>query len=110
MYGAQPSQADAIMSLVGVGMSAAGLISSIVADATRPEADIRYWDNLPSQIYLGATARSGRHGKTAVVRFASLSGDRELTIVNPGRCSIAWARSRSALEVPDSAPGAVASR
>ena len=110
MYGAQPSQFDAIMGLVGVGVSAAGLISNIVAEATTPEADIRYWDNLPSQLHLGATRRPDGLGETAVARFASLSGDREVTIVNPGRCSIAWGRSRSALEVPDSAPGAVASR
>lgn len=40
------------MANAGAAMAILGLISSITSAQTKPEADVRYWDNLPEFVYL----------------------------------------------------------
>ena len=42
----------------GAAFALIGLVSKGISKATTPTADIRYWDNLPSQIYLGKSSKS----------------------------------------------------
>jgi hypothetical protein len=187
-YGTGPNTANTAMAVFSLGMMAAGLVSQAVSAATTPEADTRYWDNLPGTIHLagfGTPAAApalppGEIDPSKAVAVASLAetvpeapaagpmpaeaepaadasatqaigaekaqaiGEAlpaaepapvEAAAVTPavltipaeatlrlasgetstvpvreaGACSIAWGRSKSALAVPDSAPGAVAS-
>jgi len=59
---------------VGLGLIAAGLISKIVSASTRPEADIRAWNNLPRYLSFTAMALTpGQH--TARVEFRDAAGN-----------------------------------
>ncbi len=79
------------MAGVGAGMTAVGgfvtLISGAVAQATKPEADIRQWDNLPETAIYG-TYRVEPDAAPAVI--GQLPG----TLRQGGdtRCRIAWTR------------------
>jgi hypothetical protein len=53
---------------VGLGLIAAGIISKVVSAKTRPEADVRTWDNLPRFLSFAAVQLApGMH--TATVEF-----------------------------------------
>lgn len=95
----------------GIGLMLAGLVAHAVSEATTPEADVRYWDNLPDRIHI-ATAQLDAPPETAVVTFRNpgLYPDIpiEAPIMTAGRCSIAWARSESALNIPPRAPNSSA--
>jgi len=57
---------------VGLGLMAAGIIASIVSAATRPEADVRTWNNLPRFLAFAALALPpGPHQVTVQFRDAA---------------------------------------
>jgi tetratricopeptide (TPR) repeat protein len=90
-----------------------GAMAKASADAMRPEADVRYWDNLPDTIMLATLVAPDPLIEAAVQykddRGAPTRPDPvKFKVTNAGRCSIGWVRSRSALSIPDAAPGAVA--
>lgn len=95
----------------GVGLIVAGLIAKTVSEATTPEADVRYWDNLPDRVHV-ATAQLDDPPTQALVGFANPGLYPAIAIEAPvtttGRCSLLWARSDSALKIPARAPNSSA--
>ncbi len=94
----------------------AGLIGEVVAlgaivadSASRAEADVRYWDNLPSFVYL-STLTSKNQADKSVLIDSELKPNEPRTLLVSWRngCGFAWGRNASALKIPDSAPGAIA--
>jgi hypothetical protein len=80
------------------GLAAAGLAinlgAKLFAAKAKPAADIRYWNNLPDQVWLGSykfdKANSG------VVSFRDASGtelrNQAFTVQPTGSCYLAWVR------------------
>ena len=102
---------DAMIAGAIIGLFGAAAKAS--SDAMRPEADIRYWDNLPDTIMLATLPAPGPLDEAAVEykdeKDAPIQPDPvKFKVTKAGSCSIGWVRSRSALSVPDAAPGAVA--
>jgi hypothetical protein len=95
----------------GLALVAAGLAAHAVSAATTPAADIRYWDNLPDRVHL-ATARLEEPltDGTVIFRNPGVHSDAaiEAPIITAGRCSILWARTETALDVPERAPNSSA--
>jgi hypothetical protein len=84
-----------------------------MADAARPEADTRYWDNLPAHIDFVSLP----HGAipTEVVflddRGSVLGSMAPRIRLDPkGACGLAYARSRHATEIPGTPPNSSLAR
>jgi tetratricopeptide (TPR) repeat protein len=92
----------------GAAVAIVGLIAKGVAAATRPEADVRTWDNLPDKVHV-ATLTLEDVPEQAAAHFKTKAGStvdtKTLAIHEAGACSIGWTRAHSALDVPDAAPG-----
>ena len=129
---------DRNVALVGGAIMLLGAITKDIAAAMRPDTDVRYWDNLPDSVHVLTTTLSPGQQVTvqftqagvqpasaSVLRmFPSFVWKAEIApeihrplnqaillpvrIASAGQCSVGWVRSHSALNVPDSAPGAVA--
>jgi tetratricopeptide (TPR) repeat protein len=95
----------------GIAVMAAGLIAKGISAATRTEADVRTWDNLPDRVHLAAVA-AAPVPETATASFRDASGEtmarRDLAIQDAGACAIGWARAHDATGIPDAAPGSTA--
>jgi tetratricopeptide (TPR) repeat protein len=95
----------------GLAAIGIGLIAKGIAAATRPEADLRQWDNLPDRVHLAAVSTEPLPD-SATVRFretdGTLVGSTEVAVHSAGACAIAWARAHDAAQIPDDAPGSVA--
>jgi tetratricopeptide (TPR) repeat protein len=89
-----------------------GFVADGVAAAVRPEADIRYWDNLPDKVHLAALSLPDAKNEVRAQVFDS-SGDpieglsKSGDILFAGKCGFAWIRSRSAIPADVRAPGTV---
>ena len=98
---------------VAAGAAVIGIASLLMADAARPEADTRYWDNLPAHIdYVSLP-----HGAipTEVVflddRGSVLGSMAPRIRLDPkGACGLAYARSRHATEIPGTPPNSSLAR
>jgi surface antigen/tetratricopeptide (TPR) repeat protein len=95
--------------IAGGIMTLAGLAAHGVSAGVKPEADARYWDNLPDMVHVG-TARHAGPASTVRVRFAD-DADRPVglpEVTGPvhvaGRCGLTWVRSRSAVPRHIAAP------
>ncbi|HEX6980867.1 MAG TPA: hypothetical protein VF342_16365 [Alphaproteobacteria bacterium] len=100
--------------MAGAAMIFVGLIAKGIAAATRPEADIRYWDNLPDTVHV-ATMKAPAAPYSVDVQFKNADGsnagpERKVEVTQAGACSIGWTRSHAATSIDVSAPGAVAQR
>jgi tetratricopeptide (TPR) repeat protein len=85
----------------------AGAIAKASAAAAQPDADIRYWDNLPDRVYI-ATAEVDEVPETVNFSFSAEDAsarDYEMQVHKGANCSIAWGRTHSALNIPERAPG-----
>lgn len=110
MYGAYSGNRDA--ALAGGAMALVGLLAKGIAAATRPEADVRAWDNLPDKVHVTALHAEPMPSKataTFLSKAGSVVGTQTFTIKSAGACSIGWVRAHSALDVPDAAPGSTSS-
>lgn len=100
------------MAGVGAAFMLAGLIAQAAAEAMRPEADTRMWDNLPDSVAfttLALPAGVPAQSLDLTARFegpagASLPGEARGLMGGAGRCSLGWVRSRPAAGIPDQAP------
>ena len=105
-YGAYDDSGGAVA--VGLAVIAAGLIAKGISAATRPEADLRAWDNLPDRVHL-ATIATDEVPETVNARFTDYGGSvmarTTAPVTEAGACAIAWTRAHSATEIPDAAPG-----
>ena len=93
------------MAAAGAVVGLLGIMAKAAAAAASPEADLRYWDNLPDKIHF-ATLKTPP--KLAQVQFADATKTVSVVPQKAGRCAIGWVRTHSALDVPDSAPNAIA--
>lgn len=76
-------------SYVGLGMLAVGLASKIVSASTTPDADTRYWETLPRDVY--AVTMASSPADTIAVKGSG--SDAALSMHAEGAaCSIAWGR------------------
>ncbi len=98
---------DALM--WAAGLAVLGIGAMLVADSTAPEADTRYWDNLPAHIDY-TTLPPGALPTEAVFKDASGStlGTQPLRIhLDPkGQCGLVYVKSRRAAEIPAAPPNA----
>ena len=78
-----------------------------VAAVTRPEADLRYWDNLPDTILLATMPLPEDRASVSLVDRQT-GAKLAVPVSRNGTCSIGWIRTESALKIPDSAMNAVA--
>jgi hypothetical protein len=87
-------------------------IATAVEEASQPDADTRYWDNLPDRVH-GITLPLFEENKNVTVAFFDPSGtplrSLEVPIQLAGTCGLAWVRSMPAQAIapraPFSAPG-----
>ena len=95
----------------GLAVMAMGLVAKGMSAATRPDADVRTWDNLPDKVHLAAV-EADPVPATATAKFLAEGGQpmarREFKIHDAGACAIGWARAHDAAEIPDAAPGSAA--
>jgi tetratricopeptide (TPR) repeat protein len=98
--------------IAGGALLLLGLAAKGVSEATRPEADARYWDNLPDGVHLASVALPA-DGASVRVDFLDASGNaieprsRTVDVTRAGPCGLAWARARSAVPSEPRAPGTV---
>jgi tetratricopeptide (TPR) repeat protein len=101
------------MGTAGAVVLLVGLVAHAAAEATRTEADVRSWDNLPDRMVFTTMALPTAalvSGTPVSVRFqpnpdSFSTVSTTLAAENGARCGIAWARSHRATAIPDAAPG-----
>jgi hypothetical protein len=84
------------------GLAAAGLAinlgAKMFAARAKPAADIRYWSNLPDQVWFGSYKLD--KAKSGVVSFRDASGtelrSQAFTVQPTGSCYLAWVRESAA--------------
>ena len=108
-YGAYSDSGGA--AAAGLAVLAAGLIAKGVSASTRPEADLRAWDNLPDRVHL-ATVAAQEMPEQVTARFTDGGGrtmaQDTVPVVQAGPCALGWARAHDATLIPDAAPGSTA--
>ncbi len=99
---------------VGAALMLIGMMGEAAAAAMRPEADVRMWDNLPGAITLATLdaplAGGGSASPLEAVLLDSAGAEVKrvpVDLKSGSRCNVGWVRANSALDVADSAPGAV---
>lgn len=101
---------DDRVAAVGAGIALIGLIAQAGAEAMRPEADARYWDNLPDSVHV-SSAKFNEDSPPVTVKFLDASGSvlepltKDVDIWRAGACALAWTRSRTAIPEDPRAPG-----
>ena len=96
---------DNNMAAAGAIVLLAGLMAHAAAAATTPEADLRFWDNLPDNLHF-ATLRIPV-GEVSATMTDSMNKPVQMHVAHKGQCAIGWGRTHSALAIPDRAPFAV---
>jgi tetratricopeptide (TPR) repeat protein len=98
--------AAGIMLLMAVAAKAA-------AEAAEPDADVRYWDNLPDRVHAVTLPLPPTVTSLSVDLLASdgtLLRTREAKVTRVGPCGIAWARGESAIPANPRAPASTSSQ
>lgn len=103
-------QAANTMAYAGMAMGALSLMSSMAANAAKPQADIRYWDNLPERLVYVTTPLNGGFGQ--IDYLSAGGGVMASSLLEPrpdprGACKIAWNRQHAGYAVPDVAPNSI---
>ncbi|MCA1909551.1 MAG: hypothetical protein LDL39_14425, partial [Magnetospirillum sp.] len=84
-----------------------GLIAKGAAEAAEPDADTRYWDNLPDRVH-AASLKLPERVTSLSVDFLAADGTylrtREAKVTRAGACGIAWVRGDSAQPANPRAP------
>jgi hypothetical protein len=104
---AMMQSSDSSTQAAGAIVGAIGGLFSILSATTRPDADIRFWDQLQDTLVVATAATKA--SDTISVRFMGADGplDAKPTAFLRGgnnKCSVVWARSRSSLSNDDT-PG-----
>ena len=95
------------MAYAGMAMGALSLLSSVAANAAKPQADTRYWDNLPGTLVYLTTPARGAFGQ---IDYLSVSGGVVASsLLEPrpdprGACHVSWSRRHASYAIPDMAP------
>jgi len=86
------------VSAVGGALAAAGMVATASQMNANPEADTRYWDNLPDKVHVGVIAAAA--GDSVEVRFRDGAGrlltglTQRATVGRAGEYGMVWVRSR----------------
>lgn len=98
-YSEDLMNATGVAALGGIFGSLVSGVSSSVSKATKPEADLRYWDNLPSQLHFGAL---NAYSIPASINYTAQNGEQASVDLMGGTdgCALGWVRTHSALDVP----------
>lgn len=95
--------------LWAAGLAVVGIGALLVAESTMPEADTRYWDNLPAHIDY-TTLPAGMYPTEAVFKDAGgvTLGSQPVRIrLDPkNQCGLVYVKSRRAAEIPAMPPNA----
>jgi hypothetical protein len=95
------------MAGAGLVVGAIGIFASKIAEAAKPTADARYWDNLPDSIHFATFERPNEAWEASMQLMGSgRTGHAELLDDQSSSCSVVWARSTSAAQLTASAPNA----
>jgi len=108
VYASYSDDSDAALG-VAAGAAIIGITSLLIADAARPEADTRYWDNLPAHIdYISLPAGAVPTEVIFVDQAGSILGSLvpKVRMEPKGNCGFAYARSRLATDIPSAPPNA----
>lgn len=103
---------DAAMA-VAAGAAIIGIASMFMAEAAKPEADTRYWDNLPSRIdYVSLPEGALPTELIFKDRGGAILGSLQPSVrLDPkGRCALAYGRSRLATDIPPTPPNSLLRR
>lgn len=95
------------MAYAGLAMAGIGLLSAAAASAAKPQADTRYWDNLPETLLFVTAPKLGAFGQLEYVGPAGQVVATTLVEPRPdprGACSISWSRQSASYGVPEIAP------
>ncbi len=86
----------------GLGMLSmfGSLGAGALADATKTQGDVRYWDSLPDAVYVTAIPAAG-----AVPSFGAGTPAATMTETGKQACRLAWATDRSAAAAKAGIPG-----
>lgn len=112
LYSYYEDDSDAALG-VAAGAAVIGIASLLMADAARPEADTRYWDNLPAHIDYVSLPHGAVPTEVAFIddRGSVLGSLTPRIRVDPkGVCGLAYARSRHANDIPATPPNSLLSR
>lgn len=84
-----------------------GVLAKAASDASEPDADTRYWDNLPDRVH-AVTLALPPQMTNLPVDFVSADGvvlrSRDAKIIRSGSCGLAWVRGDSAIPFNPRAP------
>lgn len=108
IYSSYSGDSDAALAVAGVA-AVVGIASMFMADAAKPEADTRYWDNLPAHIdYISMPEGVLPTEVLFVDQGGSVLGSLipRVRIDPKGGCALAYGRSRFANDIPASPPNA----
>jgi tetratricopeptide (TPR) repeat protein len=112
LYSYDDDDSDAALG-VAAGAAVIGIASLLMADAARPEADTRYWDNLPAHIDYVSLPHGAIPTEVAFLdgRGSVLGSLTPRVRIDPkGACGLAYARSRHATEIPSTPPNSSLAR
>jgi len=93
------------MAAAGAIVLLVGLMAHAAAAATTPEADLRYWDNLPDNLHFATLSIPA--GEVSVTMADNQNKPIQMRVMHKGECAIGWGRTHSALAIPNIAPFAV---
>jgi tetratricopeptide (TPR) repeat protein len=98
------------MAYAGMAMGALSLLSAAAANAAKPQADTRYWDNLPDTLAYLTTPSGGAFGQ--VDYLSAAGGVIASSLLEPrpdprGACRVSWSRQHASYAIPDIAPNSV---
>jgi tetratricopeptide (TPR) repeat protein len=96
---------DNNMAAAGAIVLLVGVMAHAAAAATTPEADLRYWDNLPDNLHFATLSIPA--GEVSVTMADNQNKPIQMRVTHKGECAIGWGRTHSALAIPIIAPFAV---
>ncbi len=103
MYGGMMTgNSDAMQAGAAAGF--AGMLLGALAEAAKPDADTRTWENLPDAVKLATANPQAANWQVA----ATVSGKPvPATRLDTGshRCAVVWVRSHAASQIDEAAPG-----
>ncbi len=100
---------DSDAAIAALAILAIGAMAKAAEAAATPDADVRSWDNLPDKVFV--TTMKAEDSATVEVQYTDDSGQAipgfggPVEVIDGGKCKLAWTRTRSALDIPDRAPG-----
>ena len=112
VYSSYNDTSDAALAVAGVA-AVVGIASMFMAEAAKPEADTRYWDNLPAHIdYISMPEGALPNEIVFTGQGGSVLGSLTPRIrIDPkGGCALAYGRSRNANDIPATPPNSLLRR